>query len=121
MRSRPSHRDRGHEAEVGEEEAQAAIVRRRRQPRRGGSGGRRAGPGSPRGRTRRMKTRWKVLLGLAVVLAALLGLNTIVLNQQTKAAEATVEGGEILSLPGGDVQVQDTPAPADATGAPIVL
>jgi pimeloyl-ACP methyl ester carboxylesterase len=68
-----------------------------------------------------MKTRWKVLLGLAVVLAALLGLNTIVLNQQTKAAEATVEGGEILSLPGGDVQVQDTPAPADATGAPIVL
>jgi pimeloyl-ACP methyl ester carboxylesterase len=68
-----------------------------------------------------MRTRWKVLIGLAVVLAALLALNTIVLNQQTKAAEATVEGAEILSLPGGDVQVLDTPAPADVTGAPIVL
>lgn len=68
-----------------------------------------------------MRTRWKVLIGLGVVLVTLLGLNTIVLNQQTKGAEVTVDGGEIISLPGGDVQVLDTPAPADATGAPIVL
>lgn len=68
-----------------------------------------------------MRIRWKVLIGLGVVLAALLALNTIVLNQQTKAAGPTVDGGEIMSLPGGDVQVLDTPAPADATGAPIVL
>ena len=82
------------------------------------------GPGPARRRRRArlgMKTRWKVLIGLAVVLVALLGLNTIVLNQQTKGAEVTVDGGEIISLPGGDVQVLDTPAPADATGAPIVL
>ena len=68
-----------------------------------------------------MKTRWKVLIGLGVVLLALLGLNTIVLNQQTKGAEVTVDGGQIVNLPGGDVQVLDLPAPADATGAPIVL
>jgi pimeloyl-ACP methyl ester carboxylesterase len=68
-----------------------------------------------------MKTRWKVLIGLGVVLLALLGLNTIVLNQQTKGAEVTVDGGRIVGLPGGDVQVLDEPAPARATGAPIVL
>src|SRR5688572_7883525 len=68
-----------------------------------------------------MKARWKVLAGLAVVLALLLALNTAVLNQQTKGAEVTVEGGQIMNLPGGDVQVLDSPAPADATGAPIVL
>ncbi|MGI9021282.1 MAG: alpha/beta fold hydrolase [Solirubrobacterales bacterium] len=68
-----------------------------------------------------MRARYKVLIGLAVVLAALLALNAIALNQQTKAADVTVEGGEILSLPGGDVQVLETPAPAGATGAPIVL
>lgn len=68
-----------------------------------------------------MRARWKVLVGVVVVLAALLALNTIVLNQQTKAANVTVSGGEILSLPGGDVQVLDTPAPTNATGAPIVL
>ncbi len=68
-----------------------------------------------------MKTRWKALIGVGVVLLALLGLNTIVLNQQTKAAEVTVDGGRIVSLPGGDVQVLDQPAPAGATGAPIVL
>ncbi len=68
-----------------------------------------------------MRTRWKVLIGLAVVLAALLALNTTVLNQQTKGAHVTIEGGEIVKLPGGDVQVLDTPAPAGATGAPIVL
>ena len=68
-----------------------------------------------------MKTRWKVLIGLAAVLVGLLGLNTIVLNQQTKGAEVTVDGGEILNLPGADVQVLDTPAPEGSTGAPIVL
>ena len=68
-----------------------------------------------------MKTRWKVLIGLGVVVLALLALNTIVLNQQTKAADVTVDGGQIVNLPGGDVQALDVPAPTDATGAPIVL
>lgn len=68
-----------------------------------------------------MKARWKVLSGVLVVLAALLALNVIVLSQQTKDAEVTVEGGEILSLPGGDVQVLEEPARTSRPGAPIVL
>ena len=40
LRPRAPDRDRGDDAEVGQEEAQAALVRRRRQPRRGPPGGR---------------------------------------------------------------------------------
>ena len=54
-----------------------------------------------------MKTRWKVLIGVVVVLAALLVLNAVALNNQTKSADVTIEGGEILSLPGGDVQTYE--------------
>jgi pimeloyl-ACP methyl ester carboxylesterase len=71
-----------------------------------------------------VKTRWKVLIGLVVVLAALLVLNAVALNNQTKAAETTIEGGEIVSLPGGDVQVfEDGVEDARAAKArpPIVL
>jgi pimeloyl-ACP methyl ester carboxylesterase len=71
-----------------------------------------------------VRLRWKILIGLAVVLAALLALNTVVVNQQTKAAEATVDGAEIMSLPGGDVQVKVDGPTAQADGvprAPIVL
>ncbi len=68
-----------------------------------------------------MKARWKVLIGVLVVLAALLALNVMVLSQQTKDAEVTVEGAEILSLPGGDVQVLEEPARTSRPGAPIVL
>ena len=52
-----------------------------------------------------MKRGWKVLIGALVVLAILLTVNTIVLDQQTKAAGVTVSGGRILDLPGGAVQV----------------
>jgi pimeloyl-ACP methyl ester carboxylesterase len=68
-----------------------------------------------------VKARWKVLIGVLVVLAALLALNVMVLSQQTKDAEVTVEGAEILSLPGGDVQVLEEPARTSRPGAPIVL
>jgi pimeloyl-ACP methyl ester carboxylesterase len=68
-----------------------------------------------------MRTRWTVLIGLLVLLAALLAINTVVVNQQTKAAEATAEGGEIVRLPGGDVQVVSEPAETRRPGAPIVL
>jgi len=68
-----------------------------------------------------VRLRWKVLLGLGVVLAALLALNAIALDQQTKAARVTVPGGEIMRLAGGDVQVLDEPAQAARPGAPIVL
>ena len=88
LRARPPDRDRGDEAEVGEEEAQAAVVRGRRQPRRGPRRAPRSsgvdfdehvafviaamaeradelGLGAARGAERRMKRRWKILIGLA--------------------------------------------------------
>ena len=58
-----------------------------------------------------MRRAWKVLIGVVIVLAVLLAANTIALNNETKPAEATVDGGEILELSGGDVQVlEDGPA-----------
>jgi pimeloyl-ACP methyl ester carboxylesterase len=68
-----------------------------------------------------MKRRWKILIGLVVVLAALLAINTVIVDQQTKPAEVTVEDGEILELPGGDVQVTNLEAKSAKPGAPIVL
>ena len=46
-----------------------------------------------------MKRRWKVLIGVAIVLAVLLTLNTIALDNETKGAEVTIDGGEMLELP----------------------
>jgi pimeloyl-ACP methyl ester carboxylesterase len=48
---------------------------------------------------------WKILIAALVALAILLAVNTIVVNQETKAAQTTVSGGRILDLPGGAVQV----------------
>lgn len=64
----------------------------------------------------------KILIGVVVALALLLAINTIVLDGQTKGAEVTADGGRIIGLPGGDVQVTDTGEPATRRpGAPIVL
>jgi hypothetical protein len=52
--------------------------------------------------------RWlKVLIAVVAALLVLLVLNTVVLDHQTKRAEVTVDGGRIVSLPGGDLQVVD--------------
>jgi pimeloyl-ACP methyl ester carboxylesterase len=61
-----------------------------------------------------MRTWLKVLLGIIVVLAVLLALNTIVTDHQTKGASVTVDGGEIVHLPGGDLQVKQSPATSAA-------
>jgi pimeloyl-ACP methyl ester carboxylesterase len=66
-----------------------------------------------------VKTRWKVLVAVVVVLAALLALNAVALNNQTKAAEVTIDGGELVDLPGGQVQVLDENP--GAKRVPIVL
>ena len=65
-----------------------------------------------------MKRRWKVLLGLLAVLAVLLAINTVTTQSQTKEAETTVEGAQIMELSTGDVQVTDS---GEADGQPIVL
>jgi pimeloyl-ACP methyl ester carboxylesterase len=68
-----------------------------------------------------MKRRWKIVLGLLAAIIVLLAVNTVIVDQQTKGAEVTAEGGEILELPGGDVQVTNLEAKSANPGAPIVL
>jgi pimeloyl-ACP methyl ester carboxylesterase len=68
-----------------------------------------------------MKRRWKILIAVGIGLAVLLAVNTVVVDQQTKGAEVTAEGGEILELPGGDAQVTNLEAKSANPGAPIVL
>jgi pimeloyl-ACP methyl ester carboxylesterase len=61
---------------------------------------------------------WKIVIGIVVALAVLLGLNALVTGKETKNAEVTVPGGKILQLPGGDLQVVDR---GPRNGSPIVL
>ncbi len=65
-----------------------------------------------------MRRRWKILIGIGLGLAALLILNTVVVNNQTKEASTTVDGAQIVDAFGGEVQVTDT-GPRDAP--PMVL
>jgi pimeloyl-ACP methyl ester carboxylesterase len=60
----------------------------------------------------------KIGIGVVVALAVLLGLNAIVTGRETKGAEVTVPGGQIVELPRGDLQVLDR-GPRNAP--PIVL
>jgi pimeloyl-ACP methyl ester carboxylesterase len=69
-----------------------------------------------------LRRGWKILIGVVVVLAVLLAANTIALDNETKPAEVNVDGGEILELSGGDVQVwEEGPAEDDSGSPPIVL
>jgi len=65
-----------------------------------------------------MRRGWKILIGVAAVLAVLLGLNTLVIGHETKAAGATEPGGRILDLQGGALEVVER---GPGTGSPIVL
>lgn len=65
-----------------------------------------------------MKRRWKILLGLLALIGVLLAVNTVTTQSQTKEAEMTVDGAQILELSAGDVQVTDS---GEADGQPIVL
>lgn len=73
-----------------------------------------------------MQRRWKVLISVAVALAALLAINAVVLDSQTKRASVTAPGGQILRLSTVDLQVVDLPPRRAAKrprnqGSPIVL
>jgi pimeloyl-ACP methyl ester carboxylesterase len=61
---------------------------------------------------------WKILIGVVLALAVLLGLNAVVTDKETKGAEVTVAGGIILKLDGGNVQVLDR---GPRNGRPVVL
>jgi pimeloyl-ACP methyl ester carboxylesterase len=65
---------------------------------------------------------WKILIAAVAVLAVLLAANTIAIDNETKPAEVTVDGGQILKLSGGDIQVwEDGPAQGGSGDPPIVL
>lgn len=61
---------------------------------------------------------WKIAMGLAVALIALLIVNTLVVDGKTESAAATAPDGRILDLPDGEMQVVEG-GPRD--GDPIVL
>lgn len=65
-----------------------------------------------------MRRGWKILIGVVVALAVLLGLNTMIVNHETKSASVTEPGGRLLELPGGELEVVER-GPRD--GSPIVL
>jgi pimeloyl-ACP methyl ester carboxylesterase len=65
-----------------------------------------------------MRRGWKILIGVVVALAVLLGLNTVIVDHEAKSASVTEPGGRILKLPGGELEVVEKgPRQAD----PIVL
>jgi pimeloyl-ACP methyl ester carboxylesterase len=61
---------------------------------------------------------WKIAVGIAVALIALLLVNALIVDGKTEPAEVTVPGGRILDLPDGEMQVVEG-GPRD--GDPIVL
>jgi len=67
--------------------------------------------------------RWvKILIAAVAALLALLVLNAVAVDHQTKGAEVTVRGAALVHLPGGDLQVLDVGADtAAARRSPIVL
>ncbi|HEY2335434.1 MAG TPA: alpha/beta fold hydrolase [Solirubrobacterales bacterium] len=65
-----------------------------------------------------MRRGWKILIGVVVALAALLGINALVVDHETKAAGVTEPGGKILDLSGGKLEIVEQ-GPRDAR--PIVL
>jgi len=65
-----------------------------------------------------MRRGWKILIGAVALVAVLLALNTISIDDETKAAAVTEPGGMILHLRDGDIQaVEHGPRGA----SPIVL
>ncbi len=48
---------------------------------------------------------WKILIGVVVALAILIGINAVVVGDETKPAKVDEPGGRILKLPGGEMQV----------------
>lgn len=65
-----------------------------------------------------MRRGWKILIAAVAVLAVLIGINAVVVSDETKSAEVNEPGGRILKLPGEEMQVVEH-GPRDAP--PIVL
>ncbi len=61
---------------------------------------------------------WKILIGVVAVLAILIGVNAVVVSDETKSAEVNEPSGRILKLPGGEMQVVEH---GPRSAPPIVL
>jgi pimeloyl-ACP methyl ester carboxylesterase len=61
---------------------------------------------------------WKIGIGIVATLAVVLGVNAVITDGKTEAAEVTFPGGRLLDLPGGKVQVVEG---GPRKGSPIVL
>jgi pimeloyl-ACP methyl ester carboxylesterase len=61
---------------------------------------------------------WKIAIGVTLGLLALLAVNALIVEGETKSAQVTVPGGRLLKLKGGVMQVLER-GPRD--GSPIVL
>lgn len=65
-----------------------------------------------------MRRGWKIGIGVALALLALLVVNALLVGNKTGSASVTAPDGRILELPGGDLQAVEG-GPRD--GSPIVL
>lgn len=61
---------------------------------------------------------WKIAIGVLAGLAVLLLINMLVTDADTQPAEVTEPGGEIISQPGGDLELVEA---GSRDGSPIVL
>jgi pimeloyl-ACP methyl ester carboxylesterase len=61
---------------------------------------------------------WKILIGVVVALAVLVGVNAVIVDDETKSASVNEPDGRILKTPSGNMQVVEH-GPRDAP--PIVL
>jgi pimeloyl-ACP methyl ester carboxylesterase len=65
-----------------------------------------------------MRRGWKILIGVVLALIVLIGVNAVVVGDETKSAEVNEPGGRILKLPGGEMQVVEH---GPRAAPPIVL
>jgi pimeloyl-ACP methyl ester carboxylesterase len=63
----------------------------------------------------------KILIPIVAVLAVLLAANMIAVDNETKPAEVTVDGGRILQLSAGDLQVWEEGPTAGGSGDPPIV
>jgi pimeloyl-ACP methyl ester carboxylesterase len=65
-----------------------------------------------------MRRGTRIAIGILIALAALLAINTVVVDNQTKSAETTIDGARVLEVPRGSVQIFEEGPPS---AQPIVL
>lgn len=63
-----------------------------------------------------MRRGWKIVVGVLTAIVVLVVVNMIVTDRDTEPAKA--DGGRIIDLPGGDLQVRED---GPVNGPPIVL